>query len=40
MPETADKIAKIFGDDLSNKEIPENYKFIVKKGEGLFPRLK
>lgn len=40
MPETAEKIAKIFGDDLSNKEIPENYKFIVKKGEGLFPRLK
>lgn len=40
MPETADKIAKIFGDDLSNKEIPENYKFVVKKGEGLFPRLK
>lgn len=39
MPETADKIAKIFGDDLSNKEIPEDYKFIVKKGEGLFPRL-
>ncbi len=39
MPETADKIAKIFGDDLSNKEIPENYKFIVKKGGGLFPRL-
>lgn len=39
MPETADKIAKIFGDDLSNKEITENYKFIVKKGEVLFPRL-
>ena len=40
LPETANKIAKIFGDDLSNKEITENYKFIVKKGEGLFPRLK
>jgi len=40
MPETSDKIAKIFGDDLSNKEIPENYKFRIKKGEGLFPRLK
>ena len=39
MPETAQKIAKIFGDDLSNKEIPENYKFIVKKSGGLFPRL-
>ncbi|OGN00885.1 MAG: methionine--tRNA ligase [Candidatus Yanofskybacteria bacterium RIFCSPLOWO2_02_FULL_43_10] len=40
MPETADKIAKIFGADLSNKEITENYKFIVRKSEGLFPRLK
>lgn len=39
MPETAEKIAKIFGDNLSNKEIPENYKFIVKKSGGLFPRL-
>ncbi|MBI2062152.1 MAG: methionine--tRNA ligase [Candidatus Yanofskybacteria bacterium] len=39
MPETAEKIAKIFGDNLSNKEIHENYKFIVKKGGSLFPRL-
>ena len=39
MPETSKKISEIFGDDLLNKEIPENYKFIVKKGEGLFPRL-
>ena len=39
MPEIAEKIVKIFGDDLSNKEIPENYKFIVKKGGGLFPRI-
>jgi len=40
MPETAQKIAKVFGDDLTNKEIPENYKFLVKKGESLFPRIK
>lgn len=39
MPETSQKIAKIFGDDLSNKEISENYKFIIKKGGPLFPRL-
>lgn len=39
MPDTAQKIATMFGDDLSNKEIPENHKFIVKKGGGLFPRL-
>ncbi len=39
MPETADKISKVFGDDMSNKEIPENYKFMVKKSGGLFPRL-
>jgi methionyl-tRNA synthetase len=39
MPETSDKMAKIFGDDLLNKEIPDDYKFIVKKGGGLFPRL-
>jgi|SRR3989344_2558459 len=39
MPETSQKIAKIFGDDLSNKKIPENYKFIIKKSAGLFPRL-
>ena len=40
MPETAEKIAKIFGDNLLNKEIPENYKFIIKKVEPLFPRIK
>ena len=40
MPETAEKITKIFGDDLSNKEIPENYKFIINKSEALFPRIK
>ena len=39
MPETAEKIEKIFGDDLSSKEIQENYKFIIKKGGVLFPRL-
>ena len=39
LPETAQKIAQVFGDDLSNKEIPENHKFLVKKSAGLFPRL-
>ena len=39
LPETAKKIADVFGDDLNSKEVPENYKFIVKKGEPLFPRL-
>ena len=39
IPETAQKIADTFGDDLSNKEIPEDYHFKVKKGEPLFPRL-
>src|SRR3989344_4367312 len=37
LPETAQKIAQVFGDDLSNKEIPENHKFLVKKSAGLFP---
>ena len=40
LPETAQKIAEVFGDDLLSKGIPENYKFIIKKGAGLFPRLK
>ncbi len=39
LPETSDKIAQIFGDDLSNREIPDKYHFIVKKGEPLFPRI-
>lgn len=39
LPETAQKIAGVVGDDLMNKEIPENYHFKVTKGEGLFPRL-
>jgi len=39
LPETAQKIAEVFGDDLSSKEIPENCKFLIKKSEGLFPRL-
>ncbi|HEY4474437.1 MAG TPA: methionine--tRNA ligase [Candidatus Paceibacterota bacterium] len=38
MPETADKILESFGADKS-ADILENYKFIIKKGEGLFPRL-
>ena len=39
MPETAEKIFESFGADRSAVSL-ENYKFIVKKGEGLFPRLK
>ncbi len=39
MPETSQKIAAKFGSDLLNKKVPENYKFIVKKGGGLFPRM-
>lgn len=39
MPETADKVFEMTGAD---KDAPslDNYKFRVKKGEGLFPRLK
>ncbi len=40
LPETSDKIAQIFGEDLSNKEIPENYHFEIKKTTALFPRFK
>ncbi len=39
MPDTAKKIAEIFGDNLGYQEIPEDHKFVIKKGEGLFPRL-
>ena len=39
LPETSDKIAQIFGDDLSNKEVPDKYHFLVKKGQPLFPRI-
>ena len=35
MPETSKKIFETLG----GEEASENYKFIVKKGEGLFPRL-
>lgn len=38
MPETADKIFETFGAD-KNAGTLENYKFIVKKGGILFPRL-
>ncbi len=38
MPETAKKIRVSFGADEKISQI-ENYKFIVKKGEGLFPRI-
>ena len=36
MPETSRKIFETLG----GEQISENYKFIVKKGEGLFPRLR
>lgn len=39
MPETVQKIADTFGDDLSNKEIPDKYHLIARKGKPLFPRI-
>ncbi|MBI2064632.1 MAG: methionine--tRNA ligase [Candidatus Yanofskybacteria bacterium] len=39
MPETADKIFTILGAN-RDAETLENYKFLVQKGDGLFPRLK
>jgi methionyl-tRNA synthetase len=39
IPETSQKISEVFGDKLE-KEIPEDYKFVIKKGDVLFPRLK
>ncbi len=39
VPETAQKISEVFGDGLSIKEITESYRFLVKKGGVLFPRL-
>ena len=38
MPETADKIFTMTGANREAQSL-ENYRFIVKKGEGLFPRL-
>ena len=38
MPGTSERIFEITGDN-GSKEIQENHKFIVKKGEPLFPRL-
>jgi methionyl-tRNA synthetase len=38
MPDTSQKIFDIFGDK-GEKNISENHKFLIKKGEGLFPRL-
>jgi len=40
LPETSNKIAQIFGDNLSDQKIPDKYHFRVTKGEALFPRLK
>ncbi|OGN14322.1 MAG: methionine--tRNA ligase [Candidatus Yanofskybacteria bacterium RIFCSPHIGHO2_02_FULL_43_22] len=39
LPETSDKIAQIFGDNLSNKEILDGHHLVVKRGESLFPRI-
>lgn len=39
LPETSQKIAQIFGDDLSNKEIPDEHHFHIKKSDPLFPRI-
>ena len=39
LPETSDKIARVFGGNLSDKEIHDEHHFIVKKGEPLFPRI-
>jgi len=38
MPETADKIFSVMGADREAKSI-DNFKFLVKKSSGLFPRL-
>lgn len=38
MPKTSEKIFEIFGDDKAYP-LPDNHKFIVKKGEPLFPRI-
>ena len=38
MPGTSERIFEITGDN-GSKEIQENHKFVVKKGEPLFPRL-
>lgn len=38
LPETSKKIFEIFGDN-GQKEIPDGYKFLVKKSEPIFPRL-
>ena len=38
MPATSERIFKTIGDS-GSKEIQDNHKFIVKKGEPLFPRL-
>jgi len=38
MPETSQKIFDVFGDS-GERQIQDNYKFLIKKGTGLFPRL-
>lgn len=39
LPETSQKIVQIFGYDLSNREIPNKFHLVIKKGEPLFPRI-
>lgn len=39
LPETSDKIARVFGDNLSVKEIHDEHHFMIKRGEQLFPRI-
>lgn len=40
LPDTSKKIVIMLGDDLLNKEVPNEYKFAIKKLDGgLFPRL-
>ena len=39
MPGTSERIFKLMGDS-GSKEIPDDHKFVVKKGEPMFPRLK
>jgi methionyl-tRNA synthetase len=38
LPETAEKVFKTFGDH-NPKNIEDGYKFLINKGEPLFPRL-
>lgn len=39
LPDTVEKIAQIFGDDLLNKEILDKRHFVIQKIKPLFPRI-